>query len=84
MVLQDQMGRLDREALLVFLVREGSVGCRGFRDLGVPQENKDPQEHLEIKAPQAQLVLLALKDLVVILVLMALQDQMAHQAKMVF
>lgn len=36
----------------------------------VPQENKDPQEHLEIKAPQAQLVLLALKDLVVILVLM--------------
>lgn len=83
MVLQAQMELPDREALWVFLVREGSAGCQAFRDLGVPQGNRDPQEHPEIKAPQAQLVFLVRPDLVVILVLMALQDLMARQAKMV-
>lgn len=36
----------------------------------VHQENRDPQEHLEIKALQVQLVLLVLTDLVEILVQM--------------
>lgn len=84
MVLQAQTELQDREALWVFLVREESAGCQAFQDLGVHQENRDPQEHLEIKAPQVQLVLRVLTDLVVIQVLMALQDLMAHQAKMVF
>lgn len=36
----------------------------------VPQENRGPQEELEIKALQVQSVFLVLMDLVVILVLM--------------
>lgn len=36
----------------------------------VYQENRDPQEHLEIKAPQAQLVCQVLMGHVVMLVLM--------------
>lgn len=41
-----------------------------FLFLRVHQENKEAQEHLEIKAPQVLLVLLVLMDLVVILVQM--------------
>lgn len=84
MVLQAPLELQDREALWVFLVSEESAGCQDFQDLRVHQENRDPQEHLEIKAPLVQLVLLVLMDLVVILVQMALQDLMAHQAKMEF
>lgn len=84
MVLQVQLELQAREALWVFLVREESAGCQAFQDLGVHQENRDPQEHLEIKALQVQLVLLVLTDLVEILVQMALRDLMALQAKMVF
>lgn len=84
MVLQAQLELQDREALWDFLVKEESAGCQAFPDLRVHQENRGPQEHLEIKAPQVQLVFLGLTDLVVILVLMALQDLMARQAKMAF
>lgn len=84
MVLQAQLELQDREALWVFLVSEESAGCQAFQDLRVHQENRDPQEDLEIKAPLVQLVLQVLTDLVVILVQMALQDLMAHQAKMEF
>lgn len=41
-----------------------------FLFLRVHQENRDPRDHLEIKAPQVQWVFLAPMDLVVILVLM--------------
>lgn len=83
-VLQAQLEPLAREALWVFQVREESVECQAFQDQGVHQENRDPRDHLERKAPQVQLVLLVLMDLVVILVLMALLDLTAHQARMVF
>lgn len=84
MVLQAQLELQDREELLDFLVREESAACQAFQDLRVHQENRDPQDQLAIKAPQVQLVSLVLTDLVVILVLMALQDLTAHQAKMAF
>lgn len=84
MVLQAQLELQDREALWVFLVRGESEECLDFQDLRVHQENRDPQDNLEIKDPQVQLVFLVLMDLVVILVPMALQDLMAHQAKTVF
>lgn len=84
MVLQDQLELQDREELWVFLVREESVVRQVFQDQRVPQENRDPQALLEIKALQVQLVFLVLMDLVVILVLMVLQGQMAHQERMVF
>lgn len=84
MVLQAQLELQDREALWVFLVREESAGCQAFQDQRVHQENRDPQEHLEIKALQVQLVFQVLTDLVVILVLMVLQDLMVRQARMVF
>lgn len=60
------------------------MGCLAFQDQRVHQENRDLQGHQEIKDPQVQLVFLVLMGLVVILVLMALQDLMAHLAKMVF
>lgn len=84
MVLQAQLELQDREALWVFLVREESAGCQAFQDQRDHQENRDLQVNLETKDPQVQSVFLVLMDLVVILVLMALQDLMAHQAKMVF
>lgn len=84
MVLQDQLELQDREELWVFLVREESVVRQVFQDQRVPQENRDPQALLEIKALQVQLVFLVLMDLVVILVLMVLQGRMAHQERMVF
>lgn len=84
MALQAPLEPQDRGALWVFLAREASVGCRVFQDQRVHQENKEPQDQLEIKVLQAQLVLLVLMDLVVILALMVLQDLMVHQAKMVF
>lgn len=58
MVHQAQLELLDREELWDFRVREESVGCQAFQVQRVHQEKLDPQEHLEIKAPQAQLVLL--------------------------
>lgn len=58
MVLQVQLALQDREALWVFQVRGESAGCQAFQDQLVHQENKDPQEQVEIKVPLAQLVLL--------------------------
>lgn len=84
MVLQAQLELQDREALWVFLVREESVGCQAFQDQGVHQESRDPQDKLEIKAPQVQLVFLVLTDLVVILVLTVLQDLTARQERTAF
>lgn len=84
MVLQVQLELQDREALWVFLVREESVGCQAFQDQRVHQENRDPPGKLETKDLLVQLVFPVLTDLVVILVLMALQDLMALQERMVF
>lgn len=84
MVLQAQLELQDREALWVFLVREESVGCQVSQDQRVHQENRDPQDQLEIKALQVQWVYLVLTDLVVILVLMVPQDLTAPQERTVF
>lgn len=84
MVLQAQLELQGREALWVFLVREESVGCQVCQDQRVHQENRDPQDQLEIKAPLVQWVSLVLTDLVVILVLMVQQGLMAPQERMVF
>lgn len=84
MVLQAHQELQDREALWVFLVREESEGCQVFQGQRAHQENRDPQDQLEIKVHQVQLVFLVLMDLVGILVLMVLLDLMAHQEKMVY
>lgn len=84
MVLQAQLELQGREALWVFLVREESVGCQVSQDQRVHQENRDPQDPLEIKAPLVQWVYLELTDLVVILVLMVLLGLTDPQERMVF
>lgn len=84
MVLRAQLEPQGREALWVSLVREESEGCRVFQDQRVHQGNKAPQEHLEIKVPQARLVFPVLTGLVVIQVLMAPRGPMVHQARTAF